>query len=183
MINLNLPGTTALSENALVVLESVNKKLGRVPAMYTWMAQSPAALDAYVKFNSALSQGSLGSKMAELIALATAEYNQCSYCLSAHSHFGKKVGLSESEMADGRRLLSDDAKRQAGLNLVKKMLESPGQLSEADVEPMYEAHYTPGEVIEIIANVVRNIYTNYLNTLLGVPNDWPTVVEPLIERR
>ena len=54
--------------------------------MYQVMAHSPAVLDAYVKFSAALSSGFTGSKIAELIAMGTAEYNQCIYCLSANTY-------------------------------------------------------------------------------------------------
>ena len=164
---------------AKTTMELVKNKLGRVPNMYQVMANSPAVLDAYVKFNGALSGGTLGGKMAELIALATAEENGCSYCLSAHTFFGAKAGLSEQQMRAGRVFESEDSKIKAGLLFAKKMLASPKEISSADIEPLRNAGYTDGDILEIVANVIRNIFTNYINIISETEVDWPVIVKPL----
>lgn len=169
----------AASEAAKVTMEMVNKKLGRVPNMYQVMANSPAVLEAYVKFNGALSGGTLGNKMAELIALATAETNTCSYCLSAHSFFGAKVGLSEEQMLEGRTFHSQDEKMNAGLLFAKKMLNNSKEISSADIEPLRNFGYSDGDILEIVANVIRNIFTNYINIISETEVDWPVIVKSL----
>jgi hypothetical protein len=55
------------------LLSDVQKKLGLVPNMMRVMANSPAALDAYLQFSSALEGGSLDAKCRERIALETAD--------------------------------------------------------------------------------------------------------------
>lgn len=169
----------AATEAAKVTMEMVSKKLGRVPNMYQVMANSPAVLEAYVKFNAALSSGTLGSKMAELIALATAETNNCSYCLSAHSFFGAKAGLSEEQMLAGRVFHSQDEKINAGLLFAKKMLNNPKDISSADLAPLRNAGYSDGDILEIVANVIRNIFTNYINIISETEVDWPVIVKSL----
>jgi uncharacterized peroxidase-related enzyme len=161
------------------VLEQVKRMLGRVPNMYGVMAHSPAVLEAYVQFNNALRKGSLGAPMAERIALAAAEYNGCSYCLSAHSFLGAKAGLSETDLLDARNMTAKDDKTTVGMMFTHKMLAAPQSLSAADVQVLRQAGYTDGETLEIIANVVRNIFTNYLNVVAGTEVDWPVVVHPL----
>lgn len=167
------------SEAAKAAMEMVNKKLGRVPNMYQVMANSPAILEAYVKFNGALSSGTLGNKMAELIALATAEKNSCSYCLSAHSFFGAKVGLTEEQMLEGRLFHSQDEKMNTGLLFAKKMLDNPKEISSADIEPLRNVGYSDGDILEIVANVIRNIFTNYINIISETEVDWPVIVKSL----
>ena len=167
------------SEAAKLTMEMVSKKLGRVPNMYQVMANSPAVLEAYVKFNGALSTGTLGSKMAELIALATAESNTCSYCLSAHSFLGSKVGLSDEQMLEGRMFHSEDEKMNLGLMFSKKILERPKDISSSDIEPLRNAGYSDGEILEIVANVIRNIFTNYINIISETEVDWPIIVKSL----
>ena len=166
-------------EAAKATMEMVKKKLGRVPTMYQVMANSTSVLEAYVKFNGALSSGTLGSKMAELIALATAESNACSYCLSAHSFFGARVGLSEEQMIDGRAFYSQDEKVNAGLLFAKKILETPREISSDDIKPLRNVGYSDGDILEIVANVIRNIFTNYINIISETEVDWPVIVKPL----
>lgn len=179
MTKINAVNPEAASEAATVTLEMVHKKLGRVPAMYQVMANSPAVLEAYVKFSGALSSGTLGTKMAELIALATAEANSCSYCLSAHHFFGAKAGLSGEQMLEGRAFHSQDEKVNAGLLFTKKMLYSPKEITSTDIEPLRNVGYSDGDILEIVANVIRNMFTNYINIISETEVDWPVVVKPL----
>ena len=166
------------SEASRALFGHVSKKLGRVPNMYKVMANSPAVLDAYLKFNSALAVGSIGHQLAEVIALATAEYNECAYCLSAHTYFGEKTGLSPEAINDARLFKSEDVKVETGLRFVKKLLAASESISPNDIAPLRKAGFTDGEILEIIANVIRNIFTNYLNIVSNTEVDWPKTVEP-----
>ena len=179
MNKINPIQVTDASEASQAVLEIVNKKLGRIPNMYKVMANSPAVLDAYVKLNGALSAGAIGSKMAEMIALATAEHNACSYCLSAHSFLGSKAGLTEQQIADSQIFHSDIEKFDAGLQFTKKILTNPNQISSDDIAPLKKHGFTDGEILEIIANVIRNIFTNYVNIVSNTEVDWDVIVKPL----
>jgi uncharacterized peroxidase-related enzyme len=170
--------TETAADAAKTSLEMVAKKLGRIPNMYSVMANSPATLEAYIKFNTALSGGTLGNKMAEMIALATAESNACSYCLSAHTFFGKKVGLSDEEIDEARDFFSNDEKIQASLAFVKKLLETPQEISKTDITPLQKVGYSNGDILEIIANVIRNMFTNYINIVAETQVDWPAIVTP-----
>src|ERR1035438_9903252 len=62
------------------------------------LANSPAALNAYVACAAALSQGQLTPHQRELLALAIAEINGARYCLSAHYAMARKLGLSHEEI-------------------------------------------------------------------------------------
>lgn len=161
------------------VLEIVSKKLGRIPNMYGVMANSPAVLEAYVKLNVALSAGAIGSKMAEMIALATAEHNGCTYCLSAHTFLGGKAGLTPQQINDARSFRADHEKFNAGLQFAKKILISPGDISSDDMAPLINQGYTSGEILEVIANVIRNQFTNFVNLVSNTEVDWPVIVEPI----
>ena len=39
--------------------------------------------------------------------------------------------------------------------------------------------YTDGDILEIVANVIRNIFTNYINIISETEVDWPVIVKPL----
>ena len=79
-------------------LDAVGKKLGMVPNLFATLAHAPAALNSYLGFSDNLSNGVLTAKQREIVALAVAQYNQCQYCLSAHSLMGKGAGLSENDI-------------------------------------------------------------------------------------
>ena len=158
---------------ALEILAAVNKALGIVPNMVSTMAQSPAVANAYIGFSHALAQGSLSAKIRERIALTVAQENSCGYCLAAHTFLGKKAGLTEDEVVNARRGTSDEPKVAAALAFAAKVVEQRGQITDADVAAVRQAGFTDGEIAEIIANVVLNIFTNYFNVAAGVEIDFP----------
>ena len=67
------------------LLDGVKSKLGRVPNMFQEMANSPAAVHAYLQFSAALAGGSLSPANREQVALAVGQLNHCDYCVSAQA--------------------------------------------------------------------------------------------------
>ena len=157
------------------LLNVVKKKLGLVPNMTRVMANSPAVLEAYLGFSGALESGSLDAKSRERIALETAEANQCEYCLSAHSAIGKLVGLSEADILDSRQARAADAKPEAALHFSRLVIEKRGAVSKADFDTARKAGLTDGEIAEVVALTVLNIFTNYFNIAFQVEVDFPKV--------
>ena len=173
MSRLNPINQENANPQALEIVAAVKKALGIVPNMVATMAQSPAVANAYVGFSHALSQGSLSAKSRERLALVVAEENACDYCLAAHTFLGGKAGLSEQEILDNRRGASGEPKVAAALTFARKLVRSRGQVGDADVAALREHGFTEGEIAEIIANVVLNIFTNYFNIAAGVEVDFP----------
>jgi uncharacterized peroxidase-related enzyme len=163
------------SGKAKTLLDAVKTKLGIVPNMTRVMAAAPAALDGYLAFNGALAGGSLSAKVRELVALTVAEANLCGYCLSAHTAIGAKVGLSEKEIAAGRRASSSDPKTKAILGLARAVVIKRADVGQSQLEEARAAGVSQAEIIEVVANVALNVYTNYLNLLARTPIDFPEV--------
>jgi AhpD family alkylhydroperoxidase len=84
------------------LFDGVQAKLGVVPNLFRVLGNAPAALTGYLDFGAALGKGAFDAKLREQIALAVAESNQCGYCLSAHTFVGRKVGLTDQQIADAR---------------------------------------------------------------------------------
>ena len=86
------------SQEMMADLES--KKL--LLNIFRGMANSPAVLDAYLKFSGALKEGKLDGKTREAIALVISQANRCDYCLAAHTVIGKGAGLDDKAVHDAR---------------------------------------------------------------------------------
>jgi uncharacterized peroxidase-related enzyme len=157
------------------VLESVEKKFGMVPNLISTLAQSPAAVKAYLQASQDLAGGSLSPGLREQIALAVSEADQCEYCVSAHNFFGTKAGLSESELLEARHGTASDERTNAALVFARKIVENRGHLSDEDVDDVRRAGYSDGEIVEIVANVSLSIFTNYFNNISGTDVDFPVV--------
>jgi uncharacterized peroxidase-related enzyme len=173
MTRLTAINPTEATGKAKDLLDAVNKKLGLTPNMMRTMANSPAVLEGYLNFSGALAGGSLNAKVREQIALAVAETNSCSYCLSAHSAIGQMVGLGKDDITAARQSAAADAKTDAILKFARKIVLERGELNDADVAQARAAGLTEGEVAEVIANVALNIFTNYFNHIAATVIDFP----------
>lgn len=145
------------------LFDGVQNKLGVVPNLFRVLGTAPAALEGYLNFSSALAGGSLNPKVREQIALAVAESNMCGYCLSAHAFLAGKVGLTEKDINDARHATAGTEKTDAILKLARNVVVQRGEISDADLEQAYASGLTDGDVVETIANVALNIFTNYTN--------------------
>ena len=86
---------------------------------------------------------------------------------------GRQLGLSWDELRAARRFESEDAYIRAALRFVKAVLERRGHVSESDMNTIREAGYDDGEIAELVANVVLNIFTNYTNGVAMTEIDYP----------
>jgi uncharacterized peroxidase-related enzyme len=157
------------------LLDGVQAKLGMTPNLMKTLAAAPAALEAYLSFGAALETGHLDARFREQIALAVAQANSCEYCLSAHSAIGKMLGLKPEEITTSREARSQDAKRDAGLKFVQTMVVQRGEVSNQTIAQLKAAGYSDGDIVEIVANVAINIFTNYFNHVAETEIDFPLV--------
>jgi uncharacterized peroxidase-related enzyme len=157
------------------LLDAVKRKLGLVPNMTRVMAASPAVLESYIGFSGALAGGLLDAKTREQLALLTAQQNHCNYCLSAHTAIGKMVGLNRDQIIASREGTGANPKNTAALTFAKRVLETKGQVDEANLTAVRDAGFSEGEIAEIIAHVALNVFTNYFNVATDVDIDFPKV--------
>ncbi|PAY15709.1 peroxidase [Rhodopirellula sp. SM50] len=160
------------------LLNGVQSKLGMIPNMMSTMANSPAVLDAYLKFSGALAAGGLSAKDRERIALAVGQANQCDYCLGAHTAIGKMVGLTSEQIRDARSVTAADAKSDAIVKLAAQLVEKRGLVSDDEVAAARRAGLGDGEIAEVVANTALNLLTNYFNHVAETDNDFPPA-EPI----
>ena len=158
------------------MLEAVKKQLGVAPNLFRLVANSPAALEGYLALSGALSKGALPAPTRERIALAVADFNGCSYCLSAHTYLGKTLAkLDDAEMTANRAGRSNDSKADAAVRFAWKVTSARGHVSDEDLRAVKAAGYDDAQVIEIVQHVALNTWTNYINSVAGTDIDFPVV--------
>lgn len=161
---------------AAELLGDLRNAIGKDLNIFTTMAHSPVALKSYMDFSGNLKEGSLDTKLRETIALTCAGVNGCDYCSSAHTAIGAGVGLSEKNLKSALKGECDcGEKGQAALTFTKVLLKNHGHVSDADFKAVKDAGYTDGEIIEIVAIVSFNIFTNYFNDVAQTKIDFPLV--------
>jgi uncharacterized peroxidase-related enzyme len=175
MSRINAIDPTTATGRAKELLDAVKSKMGAVPNLTRVMAASPAVLEGYLGLSGALGHGVLPPKVREQLALDVGEANGCDYCVSAHTFLGKKAGLSEAETLDNRRGISADTKTDVLLKFARKVIDTRGQVTDADLSVVRAAGYGDAEIAETVAHVALNVFTNFLNNVAHTDIDFPKV--------
>ncbi len=158
------------------MLAAVQAQLGSAPNVFRLVSLSPAALQGYTGLLGALGSGALPQATHERIALAVAEVNGCSYCLSAHTYLGRTFAkLDDAEMTANRSGASNDPKADAAVRFAVKVARLRGHVTEQDLSTVKLAGYSDAQVIEIVQHVALNTWTNYVNEVFNTDIDFPVV--------
>jgi len=160
-------------EGSKPVMEQIQKAFGKVPNIFASTANSPAALKALMGVFGALDTGVLKGKAHEAIALRVGEMNGCKYCTAAHTAKAKMAGASEAETIDFRKGKSADAKIQALLSLAESINANRGAITDGELEAARGAGLSEEEIMEALAIVICNIFTNSINALVKTEVDFP----------
>src|SRR5581483_9809101 len=126
------------------LLERLERRIGRIPAVVLLVANSSAALRGYLSLFGALRSGGLAARLCEQIALRVSELNGSEYGVAEHAEFARELGLSEREIRDARLGRSPTPKLQAGLAFAEAVVASRGHVSDADLARVRAAGYTDG---------------------------------------
>ena len=165
---------TASPETA-ELLAAVKKQMGGVPRILGTMARSHAALAGYLGLAGAVSAGRLPAGLREQVALAVAGANGCDYCASAHTVLGGMQGIAKDELARNLRAESSDPRSAAALKFVTRVLATRGNVSDDEIAATREAGFDDEEIVELVANTVLNVFTNYFNHVAATEIDFPVV--------
>ena len=157
------------------LLAEINAAFGTTPAMFRATANSTAALRSMWGSFGALGNGVLPAQLIEQLAVAIADRNGCSYCLAAHTALGRKAGVSREQLAAAQTGHSDDPRTAAVLRFALAIVEERGAVPADVVAAVRDAGLSEEEIVEVIAHVALNLFTNYLNVALDVPVDFPSV--------
>jgi uncharacterized peroxidase-related enzyme len=157
------------------LLDAVEKQLGVVPNSFRLVSLSPAVLQGLLSMNGSLAK-TLDLKTRERIAIAIAQSNGCDYCLSAHTYIGLNLArLEAAEIALNRKGASAEPKANAAVAFATKVNEARGKVSDADLQAVRAAGFTDAQIVEIIAVVAENIFTNFVNIAAGTEIDFPVM--------
>jgi uncharacterized peroxidase-related enzyme len=175
MSRIHIIDPNAASGDARRLLDAVQSQLGATPNFTRVLANSPKALEGFLGLYGAAGGFSLDNATQERIALAVAEGNACEYCVSAHTAIGRHAGLSNAEMLLNRQGTSSDAKAAAAVAFARAVNDDHGELTQAQFDAAHAAGLSDGEIVEIIATVALNIFTNLLGKAALLDIDFPKV--------
>ena len=167
-----VPTREQVSSNNQQIFDNLHKMIGFVPNLYAYYAKSETALADYLALQNRKS--TLNGKQKEIINLVTSQINDCRYCQSAHSVFGKFSGLTEEQILEIRKgSASFDAKLDALVKFTTAVIENRGKVSIDAKEAFLNAGYSEGNLIDTVIIIGDKTISNYLHNITGLEIDWP----------
>jgi uncharacterized peroxidase-related enzyme len=162
--------------NSKPTFDLFTKNIGFTPNMIATFAHSPIAFNAWATLLGSLSKA-LDVKTRDSIGLAVSEVNGCNYCLTLHSFTAEHMAkLPADEIILARMGHSTDPKRGAAVQFARKIIETRGRVSDADLKAVRDAGYTDANLMEIVALVAMFSLKNFFNNVFDPEKDFPAVV-------
>ncbi len=158
-------------ERSLAVLKGALAAGGQLSNQIGVMAGSPGTLRAYARFRSELRHGALPLKTQQRVALAVAQHQRSEYALSTLSRTAREAGLGLDEIALAREFDSGDEREAVLLRYVRALLEGEGTPPLHLHEEAREADWSDEQILEAVAHVALNSFTNLVTRAGNVPLD------------
>ncbi|MDR8389720.1 carboxymuconolactone decarboxylase family protein [Aliifodinibius sp. S!AR15-10] len=160
-------------EESQPLLTSVKENYGFVPNLYGELAESPAALEGYIKLNEILGKTSFNPVEQQLAVLAVSIENECHYCAAAHSTVLKKKLNVDEAIVDAVRNDNEvpDEKLDALVTYIQKTVQTRGFVEDHDLKSFLDAGYTKQHVLEVNLVISLKTISNYTNHLAETPVD------------
>jgi len=151
---------------AAKLLGSVKEKYGFVPDLFTYMAEAPTSLEAYMNLAGLIGKSSLTPQQAQIIQLAISVENSCDFCETAHTAMGKinKASLQTIEAIKTKTEI-EDPKDRALVNLALNVNRKRGWLDDDDLNAFFDAGFAHQQVLEVILCITIKTLSNYTNHL------------------
>ncbi len=145
-------------------LEAVEKKFGFLPNLFTYMAEAPVTIKAYLAMNELMQESSFTPQQAQVALLAVSVENQCGFCSVAHRAIGKMVGANQQTLnALASDTLIESAQDYALASFVRAVVRERGRVSEEAVDQFLASGFTRQQVFEVMLIVAIKTLSNYSN--------------------
>jgi len=154
------------------VLEQVQENYGFIPNLLGNMAHAPATAKGYLALGQLVGETSFDATEQQVILLAVSRYNQCEYCVGAHSAISAMEKLPADVIESIR---SDepiaDSKLEALRTFTTRVVDQRGWLSDEDIGDFLAAGYSRAQILEVVLGVAMKTISNYTNHIAGTELD------------
>lgn len=160
-------------EASQAILIHVRKACGFVPNVLGALAESPAALSAYVHIGEQLrAVGALSARERQIVMLTVSAANQCAYGIAAHSVAAERAKVSPASIETLREGRTPADKREAALvRFTRALIEHNGRISDEDQRAFLTAGFVPRQALDILAILAMQTLGDYASHLIDPPLD------------
>jgi alkylhydroperoxidase family enzyme len=164
------------------VYDGVLKQWGRISNFSKILAHQPAALQGWMLPNDAIRLTKVKSdpdyvKIQQLVIIKTSALNRSAYCMSHNVPLGKKIGLSEAQIAaaQGDDYMASphlDARQKAAVRWADVVTQMKARDDDAAFADM-QRHFTEKEIVELTVFCGMWNYSNRLCEALHIDLERP----------
>ena len=167
MTQFNHHSLNSAPENSKEQLVFAKKKFGQIPNLQAVMATSPVLLKGYQMLYELGADTNFTAIELQVIYLTVSYYNDCNYCMAAHSFQAKNRDKMPKEILEALRknLPIPAPKLEVLRNFVIEILETKGSLKEERYATFLSAGYSPKSILEIVLLIAVKVMSNYTNKI------------------
>jgi uncharacterized peroxidase-related enzyme len=154
--------------------DGIKSKFGMVPNIFKGMANSPVVLGAYLKLDEMIAGGSFSPVEQDIVRMVVSQYNNCDYCVSAHTMGLSSKGIGNEEILGIRKGKATDPKHSALIDFTRKILETKGFVSDSDLDSFKSAGFADVHAAEITVIIAQKTLSNYFNHINDTDLDLPS---------
>jgi alkylhydroperoxidase family enzyme len=164
------------------VYDGVLRQWGRISNFSQVLAHQPAALEGWMLPNDAIRLARVKSdpdyvKILQLVIIKTSALNRSAYCMSHNVPLGKKIGLSEAQIAaarseEHRTSPALDERQKAAVRWAEAVTLMQAHDDDAAFAEM-KRHFTQQQIVEITVFCGMWNYSNRLCEALHVDLERP----------
>jgi len=172
MSNYQVHTKETASQPSADMLANAEKAFGFIPNLLGVMAESPVMLKAYLALGKIFDESSFTSTERQVVILTASRFNDCRYCMAAHSVVAGMQNIP-ADVVDAIRndLPISNNRLEALRKTVTTAIEQRGWLSEDDQNAFFAAGYTPAQLLEVILGISYKTLSNYVNHIADAPLD------------
>ena len=146
-----------------------------VPNLAAILAESPALLVSYWQAQLNLLQHStLTPQENNIVQTTVAHENECQYCVSGHTAFGKTEFFNNTdEQLNAVRSGVDfeDPKLNALRDFTLLVMRNQGRMATSQLQSFLDAGFTRAHALDVVACISVKVMTNYANQIALTPID------------
>lgn len=172
MTNFTTHTSETASEAGREVLDAAKARFGFIPNLIGNMVEAPATARAYLELGDLLGKTSFSPTEQQVVLLATSRFNECTYCIGAHSAVAQmqKVPADVVESIRNDEAISDP-RLEALRRFTTRVVEQRGWLSDEETAEFIAAGYGNQQVLEVVLGVAMKTISNYTNHFAGTELD------------
>ena len=154
------------------LLSNAEEAFGFIPNLLGVLAESPAALKGYLTAGQIFDESSFSPTERQVVILSASRYNNCHYCVAAHS----TIANLQQVPADVVKAIRndepiEDSRLEALRLLTTSVVDKRGWVSDEEIKNFLVAGFTKAQLLEVILGVSFKTLSNYVNHITDTPLD------------